>query len=85
MDISKYGKLVIALCDECWAEGLLQAWESGPPDWLSRFEDGDFCIHSCPEYDLWRAIHVVPQHCLMAEETFTLCSKHLTALAELVK
>lgn len=90
---AKYGKIVAAFCTECFDEAIREAWDAGPPEWLGRYEDGDFCIHGGPECDAWHEQHYRQQPCFVVEceyddgtdELLSLCAKHLAAIAEAVR
>ena len=89
MNISEFGDIIDAHCEECFDEALIQTWTSGPPEWLNRDDDGDFTITHCEDYKSWikniglqRCLAVYCQCDFSKEVILTLCSKHLSMIVE---
>ncbi len=86
-------KISKSTCPLCCTEKLKQAWEDGPPDWLFKYEDGDFGIYADYEsYQSWRRENIVEQPCFVVEyvsdydgyngstEILVICKKHLSEI-----
>jgi len=86
-------RIEMAVCLECCTEALEKEYETNRPDWIIRYEDGDFGITDSEEATEWRKNHTKEQRCLVIYsadgygefEVFTLCGKHLRELAEQVE
>lgn len=84
MTATDYGNVVTGICRECCDEAIRALWAAGPPDWLIRYDDGDFGTVACPEMMAWHRDfpHVV---CLDIPDVGPVCPDHLRRLADLVK